>query len=168
MNIIETERLIIREISASDDEFILDLLNQPSFIENIGDRNVRNLQQAREYIESRFTKSYRENGFGLYLVKQRKKISVGICGFVKRDSLPDPDVGFAFLPQFCGKGYAYESAKAVIIYGLENLKIERVLAITTQTNETSIRLLGKLGFNFDGLTTQPHDNEELKLFSVTK
>ncbi len=163
--ILETERLMLREIAKSDDHFILDLLNQPSFIENIGDRNVRDLAQAQEYIETRFIKSYVENGFGLYLVELKSGIPIGISGLVKRDSLPDPDIGFAFSPQYCGVGYALESAKAVMRLGVETLGLARIVAITTQTNDSSIKLLEKLGFKFESLIKQPHDDEELNLFS---
>ena len=186
MKILETERLILREIDESDDAFMLDLLNQPSFIKYIGDRNVRDLEQSREFIESRYRKSYRENGFGLWAVELKTEQSaissrqsgeiqnpkskiqnqvIGICGFVKRDSLPDADIGFAFLPQYEKKGYAFESAAAALKYGREKLGLNRVLAITTQNNESSGRLLEKLGFKYDGLITQPHDVEKLKLFS---
>lgn len=163
MNILETNRLTLREIVKSDDEFILDLLNQPSFIANIGDRNVRNLQQAREYIESRFTKCYRENGFGLYLVGLKNGDPIGICGFVKRDSLPDPDIGFAYLPQFCGVGYALESAQATMEFGRKTLKLGRVVAITTQDNHRSQNLLNKIGFKFEQLIDV--GDETLSLFS---
>jgi RimJ/RimL family protein N-acetyltransferase len=189
VKILETERLILRQIAESDDEFMLDLLNQPSFIKYIGDRNVRDLEQAREFIESRYRKSYADHGFGLYAVELKAEFNtlaharvsaseipnpesripnqvIGICGFVKRDTLPDADLGFAFLPQFEKKGYALESAKAVMKYGAEKLNLKRVLAITTQNNESSGRLLEKLGFKFEGLITQPHDAEELKLFSA--
>ncbi len=165
MKILETERLILREIIETDAEFILDLLNQPSFIKYIGDRNVRSVEQSRDFIESRFTKSYAENGFGLYLVELKKQQTpIGICGFVKRDTLPDADIGFAFLPQFCGKGYALESAEASMKFGKEKLNLKRVLAITTQNNESSGKLLGKIGFTFKRL--MDIDNEKLKLFSV--
>jgi ribosomal-protein-alanine N-acetyltransferase len=187
MKILETERLILREIDERDDAFMLDLLNQPSFIKYIGDRNVRNLEQSREFIETRYRKSYAENGFGLWAVELKSQIPnskfqisdseiqnpkskiqnqvIGICGFVRRDSLPDADIGFAFLPQFERMGYAFESADAVMKYGREKLGLKRVLAITTQDNESSGRLLEKLGFKYDGLITQPHDVEKLKLFS---
>ncbi len=172
MKILETERLILREVVESDDEFILDLLNQPSFIKYIGDRNVRTLEQSREFIESRYRKSYAEHGFGLYAVELKSQITnpksqilIGICGFVRRDTLPDVDIGFAFLPQFERKGYAFESASAVMNYGRAVLGLKRVVAITTEDNESSGRLLEKIGFKFEGLITQPHDAEELKLFS---
>ncbi len=180
MKILETERLILREIVESDDAFMLDLLNQPSFIKYIGDRNVRTLEQSREFIESRYRKSYTENGFGLYAVELKPETAleeipnpksqipnplVGICGFVRRDTLPDVDIGFAFLPQFERKGYALESASAVMNYGRAVLGLKRVVALTTHDTESSGRLLEKIVFKFEGLITQPHDTEELKLFS---
>ncbi|MEZ5427434.1 MAG: GNAT family N-acetyltransferase [Pyrinomonadaceae bacterium] len=176
MKILETERTILREIVATDAGFVLDLLNQPSFIKYIGDRQVRTLEQAADYIETRFAKSYQENGFGMYLVELKEdlktseirnpKSEIGICGFVRRDTLPDPDLGFAFLPEFGKKGYALETARAMMRYGRETLNLGRVLAITTQDNENSVRLLEKLGFRFDGLIKMPGDPEELKLFSA--
>ncbi len=188
MKILEAKHLILREIVESDDEFMIDLLNQPSFIKYIGDRSVRNLEQSREFIETRYRKSYANNGFGLYAVELKAEVGtiadaqivaneihnpkseiqnpvIGICGFVKRDTLPDADIGFAFLPQFCGKGFALEAAEAVMQYGREELNLKRVLAITTQNNENSGKLLEKLGFKFDGLIIQPPDTAELKLFS---
>jgi RimJ/RimL family protein N-acetyltransferase len=166
MKILETERLILREIDERDAEFMLDLLNQPSFIKYIGDRNVRTLEEARDFIETRYRKSYRENGFGLYAVDLKEtKETLGICGFVKRDTLPDADIGFAFLPQFERKGYAFESAEAIMKYGRDTLNLKKILAITTQDNESSGRLLEKLGFKFEKLIKMPHDAEELKLFS---
>ena len=168
MKILETERLIVREIVENDDEFILDLLNQPTFIKYIGNRGVDTLEKAREAIESKYRQSYRENGFGLYIVELKElQTPIGFCGFVKRDGLPDADIGFAFLPQFERKGYAFESAEAVMRYGREKLNLDRVLAITTQNNHSSIRLLEKLGFTFDRLIKMPHETEELNLFVST-
>jgi RimJ/RimL family protein N-acetyltransferase len=170
MKIIETERTMLRKLTVDDAEFMLDLLNQPSFIKYIGDRNVRNLEQAADYIETRFIASYKKYGFGLYLVELKSKIQnlnskIGINGFVKRDSLPDADIGFAFLPQFCGQGYAFESSVGVMDYGRNILGLKRVLAITSQDNESSGKLLEKIGLKFERLIKQPHDDNELKLFS---
>jgi [ribosomal protein S5]-alanine N-acetyltransferase len=169
VKILETERLIIREIETSDAEFILDLLNQPSFIKYIGDRNVRTLDDAKNFLETRYRKSYADNGYGLYLVELKSAIrnpqsAIGICGFVKRENFQYADIGFAFLPQFEGKGFAFESASAVMKYGREILQFKEVLAITTQDNESSGKLLTKLGFNFDELIEMPND-EILKLYS---
>ena len=166
MKILETERTILRELTTDDAEFILDLLNQPSFIRYIGDRNVRTTDEARGYIETRFTESYKKFGFGLWAVELKETSQpIGICGFVKRDSLPDADIGFAFLPQFERKGYAYESAYAVMKYGTDALNLKRVLAITSQDNESSVRLLEKINFKFERLIKLPPEQEELKLFS---
>ena len=167
MKPIETTRTILRELTADDAEFMLDLLNQPSFIKYIGDRNVRDVEQARDYIETRFIASYKKFGFGLYLVELKQdNAPIGINGFVKRDSLPDADIGFAFLPQFCGQGYAVESAHAAMQYGKDILGLKRVLAITSQDNESSGKLLEKIGLKFESLIKQPHDTAELKLFST--
>ena len=138
MKLLETERLILRKIVEADAEFILDLLNQPSFIKYIGDRNVRTVEAARDYIESRFIKSYRENNFGFYAVELKENnLPIGICGFVKRDSLPETDIGFAFLSEFEKKGYGFESASAVMRYGRDALNLKKILAITAQDNESS-------------------------------
>lgn len=165
MKILETERLLLREIdSATDAEFIFELLNTPKFIQYIGDRGVRSVQESTAFIENRFRQSYREHGFGLYTVELKNGgESVGVCGFVKRDTLPDPDIGFAFLPAFEGKGYGFESAKAVLEYGRNILEFSRILAITSQDNDVSVKLLEKLGFTFDRLFTTP-EGEYLKLF----
>ncbi len=169
LKILETKRLILREVSVDNAEFMLDLLNQPSFIKYIGDRNVRTIAESKEFIESRYIKSYRDNGFGLYAVELKDSAeAIGICGFVKRDTLPDPDIGFAFLPQFCGQGFAVESAEGSMKYGEETLGFTKVLAITTQNNESSGKLLAKIGFKFVELVKMPHDDEELKLFAWEK
>ncbi len=178
MKILETERTILRELNEDDDEFMLDLLNQPSFIKYIGDRFVRNEAQAREFIENRYRVSYSEHGFGLYAVELKNQSPeirnpksetrnplIGICGFVKRDYLPDADIGFAFLPQYEKKGYAFESAAAVMKYGRETLNLKKILAITTEDNESSGRLLAKLGFAFEGLVKLPHDPQMLRLYT---
>ena len=166
MKILETERTILREVAEDDAEFILDLLNQPSFIRYIGDRKVRTIEQARDYIESRFTESYRKFSFGMWAVELKEtNAPIGICGFVKRDGLPDADIGFAFLPQYERKGYAFESASAALEYGRNALSLHRVLAITSKDNESSGRLLNKLDFKFERLIVLPGNDEELKLFS---
>jgi ribosomal-protein-alanine N-acetyltransferase len=179
VKILETERIILREVIGNDAEFVLDLLNQPSFIQFIGDRGVRTVKQAREYIKTRFTKSYHDNGFGLYLVELKQQADndpcallnsrvsartpVGLCGFVKRDTLPDPDIGFALLPQYEKNGYGFESAFAVMQYGKNTLHLQRILAITSLDNESSAKLLEKIGFTFERKIDM--GDEVLKLFS---
>jgi [ribosomal protein S5]-alanine N-acetyltransferase len=140
----------MRELTLDDAAFILDLLNQPSFKKYIGDRGVRTVDEAREYAETRFIKSYRTNGFGLYLVELKTDSSpIGICGFVSRETLPAPDIGFALLPQYEKQGYAFEAASATMDHGRETLGFTRVLAITTTDNEGSRRLLEKIGLKFE-------------------
>ena len=165
MIILETERLVIRELDAARDaEFVFELLNTPKFIKYIGDRGVRSVEQARDFIENRYRRSYQDHGFGLYAVDVKAdSIQVGICGFVKRDTLPEPDLGFAFLPQFEGRGFGFESADAVLRYGRIDLGITTVLAITSPDNEISGKLLEKLGFRFERLIEMP-DGEVLRLY----
>ncbi len=160
--------------SAVDAEFVFVLLNTPKFIKYIGDRGVRSVEEAREFIENRYRQSYRDNGFGLYTVELKSghtltasfaPIQVGICGFVKRDTLPEPDLGFAFLPDYERQGYGFESAEGVLEYGQKTLGFTRVLAITSQDNEISGKLLEKLGFAFEGMLPTT-DGEELKLFGM--
>lgn len=166
MKILETERAILREVTENDAAFIFDLLNQPSFIKYIGDRNVRSVEQARDYIESRFAASYEKFGFGMYAVEVKTTgETIGICGFVRRESLPDADIGFAFLPQFERKGFAFETSAAMMRYGTDVLNFKKVLAITSQDNEASEKLLDKLGFKFESLVELPQTAEKLKLFS---
>ncbi len=167
MKTLETERLIIREMSVDDAAFILELLSTSKFIQYIGDRGVRTVAEAAAFIEDRYRQSYRDNGFGLYTVELKDKgAPIGICGFVKRGSLPHPDLGFAFLPRYEKQGYGFESATAVMHYGREVLGFKQVLAITTPENSRSGDLLEKIGFKFDRILDEPHDNETLKLYSI--
>ncbi len=164
--ILETERLIIRELLTDDDaEFVYELLNTPKFIKYIGDRGVTSPEDAAGFIESRYRVSYLNNGFGLYVVERKSDgAAVGLCGFVKRDTLPGPDLGFAFLPEFEGIGYGFESADAMMKYGRDTLGFTQVLAITSLDNGASIRLLEKLRFTETGVTDAP-DGEKLRLFT---
>lgn len=165
MQIIETERLSLRKISTGDAEFVLELLNDPSFIRYIGDKGVRNLEDAEKYIVTGPLDSYERQGFGLWLVELRdSKMAIGICGLLKRESLPDVDLGFAFLPQFRSKGYAYESAAAVASYGKTVLGLKRLVAITDPDNFGSIKLLEKIGLRFDGMIQLSEGAPEIKLF----
>jgi len=164
--VLETERLILRRLTTGDAEFVLELLNEPSFLQYIGDRGVRSLEEAREYIVNRLVASYERNGFGLYLVELKEsRIPIGISGLVKRDALPDADIGFAFLPAYWSKGYAVESAAAVMNYARDVLGLTRIVAITSLDNEGSAKLLGKIGLRFERLIKLSEDAEEVKLFT---
>ena len=163
--LITTPRLALRELAADDAAFILELLNEPSFLQNIGDRGVRTLDDARAYIESGPRASYARHGFGLYAVALRETgETAGICGLLKRDALEDPDVGFAFLPRFWSKGYAFESAAAVLQHARTVLGLKRILAITSPGNTASIELLGKLGFRFERAQSMAA-GDEVKVFA---
>jgi RimJ/RimL family protein N-acetyltransferase len=166
MALIETERLFLRKLTVDDAAFMLDLLNQPSFIQFIGDRGVRTLDDAREFILTRYIAAYERLGFGLYLTLLREsQIPIGICGLVKRDGLDDVDVGYAFLPQYWSKGYASESVSAVLAYARNTLGIHRILGITTPDNISSIRVLEKAGLEFERMIKLAGDESELKLFT---
>ncbi|MDX1546742.1 MAG: GNAT family N-acetyltransferase [Rhodothermales bacterium] len=148
--ILETERLVLGTLTPEDEAFILDLLNQPSFLRFIGDRGVRTRADARAYIQNGPLQSYARHGFGLYRVALKGGASpIGICGLLKRDSLEHPDLGFAFLPAYWSKGYASEAARAVLGFARETLGLHRILAITSVENEASMALLRKLGFHFE-------------------
>ena len=163
--ILETERLVLRELVADDAAFINELLNTPKFLKYIGDRNVRSDEEARDFIVSRYRASYTNNGYGLWAVETTDGTPVGMCGFVKRDYFDDPDSGFAFLPRHERKGYGYESAAATMRYGEEKLGFTKVFAITSLNNDASVGLLAKLGFDDNGII-EPQ-GESLRLFSYT-
>lgn len=164
--ILETKHLTIREMDADNDAaFVFELLNTPKFIKFIGDRGVRSEKEAAEFIENKYRQSYRDLGYGLYTVCLKKTgDQIGVCGFVKRDTLPDTDIGFAFLPEYEGQGYGFESANAVLEYGRNKLGLLRILAITSPDNDASGNLLEKMGFKFDGMVEI--SDEPVKLFSI--
>ena len=167
MNILETERLILRQFTRDDAEFILELLNEPSFIQNIGDRGVRTLEGASAYILNGPVASYAKNGFGLYLVVLKETNEpIGMCGLIKRGGLEDVDIGYAFLPKFWSKGYAVESALAVKAYAKNAIGLHRIVAITDPANAGSIRVLEKIGLRFERMIRLSEDDMELKLFAV--
>ena len=164
--VLESERLRLRRLTTADGEFMLRLLNEPSFIANIGDRGVRTLEGARKYLADGPIASYAKHGYGLYMVELKTTGEpIGICGLVKRDYLADADVGFAFLPEFWSRGYAFESAAAVKAFAFETLGLARVLAITSPDNIGSIRVLEKIGLKFAGMVNPPADAAEVRLFS---
>ena len=157
----------MRGLNAKDAPFILTLLNEPSFLRFIGDKKVRTVEDAEQYIQTGPAASYERHGFGLCLVELKDAHTpIGICGLLKRDELPDPDIGFAFLPDFWNKGYAFESAAAVMNDARERLNLSRILAITNQDNESSIKLLQKLGLHVERVIKMSNDAAELFLLST--
>jgi RimJ/RimL family protein N-acetyltransferase len=168
VKILETERLVLRRLTADDAAFILELLNEPAFLENIGDRGARTLSDARRYIAKGPVASYRRFGFGLYMVELKDSCApIGICGLLKREMLDDVDIGFAFLQKFWSQGYARESAAAVLHFGWTKLRLPRIVAITKPTNQASITLLEKLGLRFEKIIALPDLGGENKLFGAS-
>ena len=167
MKVLETDRLILRQLSTEDAEFILELVNEPSWMRFIGDKGIRTIDDASNYILKGPVASYERFGFGLYLTALKGSgIPIGICGLVKREDLEDPDIGFAFLPRFWGKGYAYESASAVLGFAKSAFGLNRILAITAPDNHSSIRVLEKLGLSFEQMVRFSEGDSELKLFAL--
>jgi len=165
VKILETERLMLRQMRVEDAEFIFELVNEPAFIRNIGDKGVRTLDDARDYILSGPVASYAKFGFGLYVVVLKETgAAIGICGLLKRDSLEDVDIGFAFLERFRRQGFAYEAAAAVMEYGRNSLGLKRIVAITSPDNEASIRVLEKIGLQFEKMIRMPGSGEDTRLF----
>ena len=167
MKILETKRLFLRQIELDDAEFILKLLNEPSFIQNIGDRGVRTLDDACNYITDRLIASYEKFGFGMYLTTLKDtEAAAGLCGLVKRDGLDDIDIGYAFSPRHQSKGYATEAALAVKEYAKNTIGLKRLVAITDPANQGSIHVLEKIGLKFEKMTRLSEDDIELKLYGI--
>ena len=167
--VLSTPRLLLRHLSADDAAFMLALLNEEPFLRNIGDRGIRTLEDAAAYVLSGPVASYEKFGFGLYAVELKQSgETLGICGLLKRETLEDVDVGFAFLRKFWGRGYAYESAEAVMNYGWNTIGLKRIVAITAPKNHDSIKLLEKLGLRFEKMIQMPGHPGETALFSAEK
>jgi RimJ/RimL family protein N-acetyltransferase len=165
--IAETERLRIRWFDTGDAPFIMDLVNQPSWIRFIGDKGVRTLHDARRYLENGPLTMYDRLGFGLYMVESRRDAEpMGMCGLIKRDTLNDVDLGFAFLPRFWRSGFAYEAASAVMSYARSAIELSRIVAILSHDNERSARLLERLGFRFERMVTLAPGDETLNLYGA--
>jgi RimJ/RimL family protein N-acetyltransferase len=164
MTVLETARLRIRRFTPDDAPFILALLNEPSFLRFIGDRGVRTLEDARGYIGKGPMDSYERHGFGLCLTERRADgAPIGMCGLLKRETLDDVDIGFAFTPENWGKGYGLEAARATVHYGRQVLGLKRIVAIVSPANEASLGLLGKLGFRFERMIRMAESEPEIQL-----
>jgi RimJ/RimL family protein N-acetyltransferase len=164
--IAQTPRLLLRPLTLYDASFVLELMNQPSYHRFIGDRGVRDTAGALNYIQTRFIASYEKHGYGLYAVVMLGTATLaGICGLVKRETLPQPDLGFAFLPAYWSQGLAREAAQATLQHARKTIGLKQILAVTHPENEASMRLLQKLGFTFQEMIQFPGDDESLKLFT---
>jgi len=166
MKVLETERLVLRLVTVDDAAFILGLVNEPSWLRFIGDKGVRTEDDARNYILKGPVAMYERTGFGLYLVELRGDgTPIGLCGLIRREGMDDVDIGFAFLPQFWGQGYGYESARAVMAHGKNVLGIPRIVAITSPDNVASIRLCESIGLRFERSIKLPKDDGEISLYA---
>lgn len=167
MQVVETPRLRIRRFDARDGAFIVDLLSQPSWIRFIGDKGVKTHEDALRYLEHGPLAMYRRVGFGLYAVELKETgHCIGMCGLIKRESLPDVDLGFALLPSYWHNGYAFEAATAVLSYGKESLGLGRIVAIVSKDNDRSRRLLERLGFHHECAVTLRPNDDELDLYAL--
>lgn len=167
IEVLRTERLILRHLTEDDAPFILKLLNEPGFVDNIGDRGVRDLDGARRYVAEGQGASYRKYGYGLWATVLRETgETIGICGLVKRDGLEDADVGYAFLESAWGKGYAREAAAATLDHARDVIGLPKVVAITKPTNKGSIAVLEKIGMKAAGLIRIPGYDEESAYFTT--
>jgi RimJ/RimL family protein N-acetyltransferase len=165
MSVLHTERLSLCRLTFEDAEFILRLVNEPSWLEFIGDKGVRSLEDARDYLTAGPIASYERHGFGLYLVRRKSDgARLGMCGLIKRDTLPHVDIGFAFLPEHWGQGYAYEASAAVLEHAERDHKLPRILAITSPHNQSSIRVLERIGLRFERLM-ELTPGDPVKLFA---
>ncbi|MFT5299103.1 MAG: RimJ/RimL family protein N-acetyltransferase [Colwellia sp.] len=149
MLILATERLLIRQFTPNDHEFVLRLYNEETFLTNIGDKGVRNTEGAISHLINGPIASYKEHGFGLYLVcLKNEDTPVGMCGLLKRTEFEHADLGYAFLPEYCGKGFAQEASSVILQESVKNHCLGTVLSVTSCTNTRSNHLLKKLGFTF--------------------
>ncbi len=162
--IITTKRLILREANLDDAEFMLKLLNSKGWLDYIGDRGVRTIDDAKKYIINKLLPDYGKNNIAMFIMERKEDgAPIGTCGLIKRPQLEDVDIGFAILDEYGKKGYAYEAASATLKMAIDDIKINRIVGITTLENKDSQRLLEKIGMAFEKMV--PFDDEDLMLFS---
>jgi RimJ/RimL family protein N-acetyltransferase len=167
VNLIETDRLALRRLTVGDAGFLLALLNDATFVRFVGDRGIRDVSAAATYLANGPLASYERFGFGLCLVTLKSgDLPIGICGLLKRDTLDDVDLGFAFMPQFRARGFAFEAATATLAYARNGLGLTRIVAITSPENSSSMRLLKKLGLRYEKTVQLSPDAPTLNLFAL--
>ena len=167
VKILETERLVLRELEPQGDAaFMLEVLNEPAFIANVADRQVRTIADATEFINERIRPSYTQNGFGFYVVELKETGEpVGISGLVKRETIEDVDIGFSTLRKYWGMGYAFEAASALMEHGRTVHRLPRIVGVTAPHNHASARLLEKLGLRYERMVHLPGYSDESRLFT---
>lgn len=164
--ILKTTRLTLRQLQLSDAAFVLRLYNDPSFLQHIGDKAVRSIEDAVANLQQGAMKSYSQYGYGMWLVENNQAQAIGLCGLIKRDYLTETDIGYAYLPEFFGKGYAFEAAAAVVAYAAEHTSLNTLVAIVSPDNQASKSLLVKLGFVPDGQVVVPDKNEMVDFYRI--
>lgn len=165
----ETERLILKPTTEDDAEFIFQLMNTPKWIQFIGDRNVKSIEDARDYINSKMIPQLERLGYATYtLILKTNQARIGTCGLYDREGLEGIDIGFAFLPEFERQGYGFESAEKLMQVAIHQFEVKEINAITTKDNIASQKLLEKLGLSLKGITKLPNDDEELLLYKIIR
>ena len=165
--ILETDRLLLRPTNEEDAEFILALLNSPTWINNIGDRHIRTIAEAKAYILHKYTPQLKRLGYSNYtLIRKADNFKIGVCGLIDRDGLDGIDIGYALLPEYEKMGFAFEAAERVKEAAFNEFRIENLKAITLKDNISSQNLLLKLGFELVGVTKLPNDDDELLLYLI--
>ncbi|MDQ1829442.1 GNAT family N-acetyltransferase [Massilia scottii] len=167
MKILETARLALRTVEAADAPFYLEVVNDPGFIANIGDRGIRTLEAARLHIENGPVKMQEALGHAIWLVALKDSgVAIGMCGLIKRETLPEVDIGYAFLPAWRGQGYALEAAGGALAYARDTLGMARLLAITSPRNTASSALLEKLGLRFEKIVHLTPEDPGTRLYTM--
>jgi [ribosomal protein S5]-alanine N-acetyltransferase len=162
---LETDRLTLRRLEFDDAPFLVGLLNQPSFLENIGDRGVRNVDDAHRYLREGPMAMYEKFGFGLWHVARRADgAAIGMCGLLRRDILPDADLGYAYLPEYWGQGYAFEAAQATLRHAAKTFGLGRVIGVVSAGNHRSIRILERLGMTFERMVSMRPNEPDVRLY----
>lgn len=165
--IYETERLFLSPTSVEDAAFVLELLNSPKWIQNIGDRNVLTLEAAEAYIRTKMLPQLEAVGFSNYtLIRKSDSAKIGTSGLYNRDGIEGVDIGFAMLPEFEGKGYAFEAANKLMLLAKDEFQLSKISGITLESNKASRKLLEKLGLTFSKMIQIPNDPEELMLYEL--
>lgn len=160
-----TERLELRRLTLDDAPLMLAIWNDPAFVRFVGDRGIRTADDAQEAMRNGILKLYGDYGYGPFRIALRDSgKAIGISGLFRREGLDVPDIGYATLPDFCGKGYAYEAASAVIEYAASGLGLDRLIAIISPENAASISLIGKLGFDFEKMHRMPGDDKDIGIY----
>jgi RimJ/RimL family protein N-acetyltransferase len=163
----QTERLKLRRLNIGDAELMLAVWNDPAFIRYVGDRGIRNIDDARQTLMDVALRMYAEYGYGPYRVALKSDDSpIGTCGLFRREGLDDVDIGFAILPEFCGRGYAYEAAQAVVLHARNDIGLARVTALVSTDNAVSIGLIEKLGLTFERMVRLPGEEDDVRLYAM--